>query len=459
MKDLERGEQVAEKAMATLSRRGAAVVPELTDALNHPLPKVRERAAETLERIGASAKRAAKSLRARLNDEECLVRMQAMYALAAIGVCTKPLAIEVATSDEDHFVRSVALDWLGERAGALASFIEVARRAEHHDQQPVRPLEQIADHIGYLARPSASALGRFLRDDCIRVRVVVADRAGVLAAYGRIRPETWRPTLRDDSDVRDLFLKGVSKGLWWATSALYNVPAIDRRRAARFTIGTHDMRFMLRTPSNAVLGVLPSTEKLTPAMLDTVIETLKDSELRSAALRAIGKLGREAAKALPALRSLDRRTRWPRSKQEVARAVFDVSGDAEPLLRVLRKSLAARKGLAFSDASGHIMNLGPAALPLLPELIEAVSKGPDVYRQSMAWAIGAIGPDAAPSVPALLRQAVRTDPNVATGSRLAITEIGPTAIPALEKASTGRSPKIRVLAKELIRTIRESDTS
>jgi hypothetical protein len=188
-------------------------------------------------------------------------------------------------------------------------------------------------------------------------------------------------------------------------------------------------------------------------MLDAVIDLLEDDQLRLDALEAIGKLGSRGAKALPALRARLRGTRRPRAKMEVARAVTEVSGDPQPLLRALRSGLSDLQSTAFSDACAHISHLGPAALPVLPTLTEALSNAPDSYRGGIAFALASMGPAAAPAVPALLRQSIRKPADVRVPARRAVLRIGQAAIPALEKAGRSRSARIRKVAKDLLREI------
>lgn len=94
---------LAETAQDSLSRIGAASVPDIIPLLDDADPKVRVRALRVLARIGPEASVAVPAVRRCLSDPDLQVRQMAVRALGQIGAdaaAAVPDLIELLQSDE-----------------------------------------------------------------------------------------------------------------------------------------------------------------------------------------------------------------------------------------------------------------------------------------------------------------------------------------------------------------------
>jgi HEAT repeat protein len=154
------------------------------------------------------------------------------------------------------------------------------------------------------------------------------------------------------------------------------------------------------------------------------VERLGDSDPggRRKAADELGRLGPEAAGALPAL--LRRLGDEERAVGAAAAAALD---RIDP-------------GWARS----------PAARQAIPVLIDRLSADSAVAQQSAAEALAWLGREAAPAAPALVKLLAESDPDLRGAAMRALARIGPPAVPALLARLTGGDEDARNMAAQTL---------
>jgi HEAT repeat protein len=150
------------------------------------------------------------------------------------------------------------------------------------------------------------------------------------------------------------------------------------------------------------LSAIRTIEKLTLSALVRAADT-GNTVIRKACLDALGKIGPDAAEAVPTL----------------VAALNDPEDN-------VRQSAAEALGM-----------IGPNAAPAVPALVAALNDPEDNVRQSAASALGKIGPNAAPAVATLVAALNDPDGKVALSAASALGKIGSDtaeAVPALVAA-------------------------
>jgi serine/threonine protein kinase/HEAT repeat protein len=128
-----------------------------------------------------------------------------------------------------------------------------------------------------------------------------------------------------------------------------------------------------------------------------------------------------------------------------ARAILGIAPDDEASMTELRHQVAE----GYPEAVRALMQLGPKALPALPELIAATQTNSGLHlelKETAVDAIGKIGSAARPALPALLELLGDSDPNVHGRAAGALSKLGPEAIAPLIAVLTDPKPTKRKAA-------------
>ena len=108
-------------------------------------------------------------------------------------------------------------------------------------------------------------------------------------------------------------------------------------------------------------------------------------------------------------------------------------------------------------AAEALRQIGPAAAPAVPALIETLKDTDPTAKWLAADALGAIGPAAAPAIPALVEVLKDKGANslARAGAASALGAIGPAAIPALMEVFKDKSadPEVRTYAADALKAI------
>jgi HEAT repeat protein len=201
-----------------------------------------------------------------------------------------------------------------------------------------------------------------------------------------------------------------------------------------------------------------------PAVLPVLVEALDspNRNVRAAAARILGQMGRAARPAAPALAAAARK-RLPTGAEPNLRAEAHFADFAPALVRVLPPGDAVAilsEALRPDDywtrnaSASALARLGPLAHTALPALVETMkdaaarqSRGDSGYAVAVAEALGEIAPQSrltraqADDIVAALRMGLDfKDPLVRGESANALAKLGPRAAPAL--------PRLNAIAKE-----------
>ncbi|MBA4064045.1 MAG: hypothetical protein C0501_10100 [Isosphaera sp.] len=152
----------------------------------------------------------------------------------------------------------------------------------------------------------------------------------------------------------------------------------------------------------------PATEVIVALMTD---KKQAKGMARAEAAAALGRIGPGARAAVPVLVGLLKDDNTP-FRHEVAVAAFRIDpSPAGPALAWIRDCLKDEGHEDRYDLAGHVATLGPAAAPLVPDLVALLGSKPPYYRARAAEALGAVGPAAAAALPQL-REVAEKDPRV-----------------------------------------------
>ncbi len=316
-------------------------------------PRQRAQAAESLGELGPQASEAVTALAAALNDSEPNVRLQAATALGRMGA---PAAgslpqLTAAVRDENEFARYAARWALGR--------IGVDLKVSH---------EGVAESdVAGLVRQLAAAEAALRETDAADTAQYLSNARLVLEE--RITPVT-DGTVPEASEI--------------AVPGPSELGAPDRGSSAGVDTAKD----------------LPTDETLTELRQP-------DSLRRLRAVRKLGRLGEAAVPALiEALRAEGQGSEEFGDSIDITIAILQtlqqIGGPAAPALTQAlgEDELAYRIGFTLEE-------LGPAAKPALPALIDVVENkdNDDLTRSLAADAIGKIGPAATDAVPTLIRVA------------------------------------------------------
>ncbi len=191
--------------------------------------------------------------------------------------------------------------------------------------------------------------------------------------------------------------------------------------------------------------------------LAAMVDALQDEEVRMIAGFAIGKLGPQAQAVLDDLYRL-LESDDPAQRLLAAKAVWDISQDADRVLPVARSAVRERqevvlagynysyqrinkkrlrKEVAFSIsqtrfAATLLGEMGSAAAPAVSDLVSLLGLQDQRTRLQALTSLGRIGPDAAEAVPAILEHAV-AEPKDAENAIKALQQIDPAVSATLAK--------------------------
>jgi HEAT repeat protein len=158
-----------------------------------------------------------------------------------------------------------------------------------------------------------------------------------------------------------------------------------------------------------------------PEAVPSLIDSMRDDDLRAFAIRTLGNMKPAAVAAVPAL----------------------------------VQALEETEGGTRDDVIVALMNMGPAAEPAIAGLAELLMADQPLTRQRAAMALGKIGPAAVEAVPLLLDGA-RHDRQVRNAAIQALDDIDradPSMLPELQQALKSDSKQVRMAAALLIRRI------
>jgi HEAT repeat protein len=401
-------------ALYTISEGGAEVVPALIETLAHP--EARYWACLVLAEIGPEAKVAVPALTKVLSDERAEVRLQATIALGEIGPGAAPAsgALQGLLNDQFPAVRTAAIFALG-RIGDRTAAAAIAKADQTDDP--------------FLHAISIWAQAKLNPDDDRLQTAAVALLVKLLGVEDRGLAQVAARALADLGATNQMVERELDKLFENA----------DEEQANR---------------------IVRSLASLGPRVVPYAMRSLKHPDRRATALQVLGRLGADAAPAVPNLVEL-LAIDDPALRAEVLQILGDIGPQAEPAVGAATSALVDPDRNIVLTAAYCVGKIGPPAKAAVPDLRKLLMTEDRVVRLTALWALIQIGPKSEGLVESalpVLTDALKHDRDfVRLQAVIALGDLGPPAEPAmaaLEEASRDQSPAVRRAAVEAIRKIR-----
>jgi HEAT repeat protein len=391
----------------------ASLARQLKDADAHKASE----AAQALRALGKDAAPAVPALVEALSDRRSPVNepfpvrptvgSYAGEALVAIGAPAVPALVERLNS-RDVGVRRAALWRLQEIGEPAKAAVPRMKALVENDPSPAIKLAALGAYFAAAPKDDAlpDILGRLLTDPTPEVRGYAAQLAGAIGPRAAVTIPKLRRLLEDDANESVAItpdfssLRAVRSD---AARALGEIGPASKSAVGRLTeMMTSDPDHEVR--ASAALAVF-RIENGSPAALNALIAGLKDDgdtpSDPEAAADALAELGPKAAPAMEALvELLPYHNEFVRSASVAAIAAI---GGPEAVKRVA-SALDDEDQMVQQTAADKLGDLGPAAAPAVPRLIELTRDSDDVgflVRHAAIEALGKIGSAAGAALPAL----------------------------------------------------------
>lgn len=401
-------------------KKKEGTIPEGLKALQHPDPKVRYRAAETLAQLGKLAKFAAPELKEALKDKHPMVRVKVAEALWKIdqtpAATLMPVLLQ-AMKDNDAAVRAAAppvIALLGAKAkpavpvlvnaladkefgvklaaiAALGDLGPVAKEAANDLLALTRDKEFfllepfVGASLGNLGAGAIPALTKALTDAAYEKRRVAAYALGSMGAAAEPAAGELAVAMKsEDPGTRRAAANALgrigppAKG----TLAQLEIALADKDPAVRIEAAlatwfitkeaTHlavlvkaldDKSVGVRDNACQAIGVMKAGAK---DAVDPVARLLTDKDLRVRAIMTLGEIGPPAARKTPELKKL-LKDKDGGTQLASAFALWQITGDAKETLAVMNQTLATEAH--YTQTIVLLGEMRAAAEPMLQTLV------------------------------------------------------------------------------------------
>lgn len=329
---------------------------------------------------------------------------------------------------EERFGNHALID-----AAVIKKNIELTRfpvpaAEDHRDTVSCPGLVRAADLIGQLSDP------RYLKKTCALFyefeetgtnKVLgYKDPGDLRKNYPRFYWHAVSPYIRDALG----YLALTQEGKQITANLNTHVFVIEHERPSEDWIGKlKDRDRYVRMQAAAALGQIGAeARKAVPALTEALTD--EDESIRQWAAHALGQIGPEARSAVPALTAALRDDNaFVRLK--AAEAVWDLEHQDEPALPALAAALGHGNWLVVREAAFTLGKIGGRARAAVPALVEAVKHPSGEVRKAAAEALKKIDPTAL--VAALADALQCSDKYVRMGAAFGLGEAGPAAGAAL----------------------------
>lgn len=305
---------VAVEALASIGLKSAKFSEIIEPLLTDESLEVRQAAVSSLRKVPEAAEGQLGKLKGLLDDPSAKLRASALLALSSVGQRAADLAHQAATllADPDVDVKKAAIRALGSFRSAPTLAISQMDWLGYHGDPDIRLL--VLESLSKLSDQATSSLPLFeasLDHENNAIRLAALEGFSMIET----QPEKQLPILvraLDDTDqeIRHASLKAMTS---LDDAAAGAIPALIRRLEE-----SEDREMAL-----GVLRRLPSETDY----LDNYVSALEhdDPGVRAFGCRALGKLGKEAESALPALRQA-RRDRYRFVREQADEAIKRIEG-------------------------------------------------------------------------------------------------------------------------------------
>jgi HEAT repeat protein len=367
-------------ALGDMGPHGAGAVPELSRALQDKHPLVRERAACALGQMKGEARAALPALVQALRDDRQAVAVLAACALGEIGdPKAVPTLVEYLQERSCPFRWACALALGSMGSGAREAIPALLEAAQEEDAYLRRFAAGALGRVGRTAGAVVPALVQRLADKDLDVRVAALESLAQLGA-------SVRPALPDLQEA--VFAEDARE----VSAALLALGTVEAEPRAVLPWLTEALR---REETRVRLGAVQALERLGPPARPAVPELLllvgSDREVRTAAIRTLGRIG--AAEAVPVLeRQLQDGDPGTRLAAAVALVRTDVSEAHEAGAASLLLHLRDRDARTRSLAIQHLAEVGRQVPGTAEALGRCLTDGAPGVRRDAARVLRTLRP-------------------------------------------------------------------
>lgn len=304
----------AVEALASIGIKPAKFSETIKPLLTDESLEVRQAAVSSLRKVPEAAEGQLGKLKALLDDPSAKLRESALLALSSVGQRAADMADQAATllADPDLDVKKAAIRALGSFRSAPTLAIRQMDWLGHHGDQAVRLLVlESLSKLSDQAKPSLPLFKASLDHEDKAIRLAALEGfANIESQPEELLPILMRALEDEDQGIRHASLKAMTSLDDEAAAA---IPALIKRLEE-----SQDRELAL-----GVLRRLPSEADY----LDNYVSALEhdDPGVRAFGCRALGKLGKEAESALPALRQA-RRDRYRFVRDQADEAIKRIEG-------------------------------------------------------------------------------------------------------------------------------------
>lgn len=463
----------------------ASAIEPLSKTTVHPDPRARRASLRALKRLTASPAELAPIVTKQLADADPSVVLAAMHTLADLGDDAVPFLLEALKSPESRYWATVALAEIGPDAAAATE--PLAKLVEESDEEERMQAILALAGIGEKAAAAAPAIAKVLEasDE--------SSRAAAAFTLGRLRAAGCDECLAKAAASDDAFLAATAawaRARIHPDDAALVAQAVDRLRKglgnadpemrAASASGLSDLAADLDAAGKEQLagefvGLLSDSDqesglaagaalvRLGAAAVPALDAALANAALKPAILEIAAAIGPAAKPLLPKLVALFDDPAME-IRGDAAVAVGKVGADAAEAVPAIEKLLAdpaSPAGLRYAAAYA-LGQIGPAAAAAEPTLRPLTASDDELLATVATWAALKIKPGDetlfATAVP-LLRRALRGENEmVRLEAAVALGDIGPSAasaIPILELvAEDDASKQVRAAAAEAVTKIK-----
>jgi len=429
---------VRRDAAFQLGKMGAAAkpaVPALIKALQDQDKQVWAFAIAALTELGPEAREAISALIADLSGkargsrerEQRQRTLRSAYALSRIGAEAVPPLI-VALNSDDSGVRAGAAQALGGMGAEAKESIPALRANFGHGDPSVR--QEVIDALALIGPAAVGPVSEALSSNEPSARV---SAALTLAQLGPVAKETEGALMQMLAKETDASVRAA------ALTALVKVSADPRKAVPLLVAAVKDDSEPIR---HAAINAIGGSRALRRPAVLPLAALLQDGNIavRQRAAHALGRLGPDAAEALPALLSA---ARAADGDPVFAEALAQIGPAALPAL------LTALKESDAENSAWILRTLRGFGAPAVPVLVEALQQPNPATRASAAAALGAMGRDASAAIRPLFSLATTGDAATQAAVLRALTALRaePAQLkPTLREAMKSPAPELRKAA-------------
>jgi HEAT repeat protein len=429
-----------------LSRIGSAAVPPLVRALDEKDMNLRIGAAKALGDMGPTAHDAAPALIKVLSDTQDPVRDEVTQALALIGPDAGP-ALVAALQDADVHRRAGAATALAQMGPPFHDPGVEQIAAKESDPTVRAALYGALPKLGVAPGHCAALIVPAIIDENEPLRHAALNALLSSTAVKQAAVPKLVPLLKDSNPaIRERAAKGLGRIGPGALDALDALPALmEAARAADGApayaealagVGPKAMPALLdalqKNKAEDGKWVLRVLQTFGPPAVPALGQALKsdNADLRLAAAKTLGEMGRDASSAAPTLFA---RTSDPSPAVQAAafRALVAMHADSGRLKPLLETALTNANPEVRKAAAAGMAALGGAAALGVDGLVDLLSDDNPAGRLAAIQALGQLGPKAAPAVEPLL--AHLDDPAMQGSILETLAQIGPGSEPAVPR--------------------------